>query len=410
MGDRVAVMRKGELQQVAPPQELTTSPVNLFVGGFIGSPAMNMLEATLERSDGGLAVERRRAAARAPDEAVAARPGLKAYEGRTDRSASGPSTSRTLALAEDAPPDRRLRGKGRADRGARLRARRPLRRRRGRRSPRTSGSSPRTSARPSSEESEARPTSSVASTPAPRCGRERRAEARRRHPALHFFDPETGAGIYAMNERSQNDDEASPSAARACARVPLSAARRRVRRRRRRQRGAGRHRRRRDRRRGRSRATSRSWARGRARSRRTSRPSSTASTSSSPDVDGQVQRRPATTCRPCSRPRSRAATRPTSPSSPSLVSSRARRRGRAKPLDFPQDASPRTSATHRHGREFNGSCTALSSRRPTSRPSGTTSKPSRTPASRPRTTGTTSLDQRRDDEGVGHPGVLDRRR
>src|SRR5215207_606294 len=55
MGDRVAVIRKGELQQVAPPQELYDRPVNLFVGGFIGSPAMNMLEATLARdgSNGG---------------------------------------------------------------------------------------------------------------------------------------------------------------------------------------------------------------------------------------------------------------------------------------------------------------------------------------------------------------------
>src|SRR5881398_2830222 len=54
MGDRVAVMRKGELQQVAPPQELYDRPVNLFVGGFIGSPAMNVLEARLERQDGTL--------------------------------------------------------------------------------------------------------------------------------------------------------------------------------------------------------------------------------------------------------------------------------------------------------------------------------------------------------------------
>ena len=38
MGDRVAVMRKGELQQVADPQTLYDRPVNLFVGGFIGSP------------------------------------------------------------------------------------------------------------------------------------------------------------------------------------------------------------------------------------------------------------------------------------------------------------------------------------------------------------------------------------
>src|SRR5438477_3487137 len=54
MGDRVAVMRKGELQQVAPPQELYDRPVNLFVAGFIGSPAMNMLEARVERGGGGV--------------------------------------------------------------------------------------------------------------------------------------------------------------------------------------------------------------------------------------------------------------------------------------------------------------------------------------------------------------------
>src|SRR6188472_4021362 len=57
MGDRVAVMRKGELQQVADPQTLYDRPVNLFVGGFIGSPAMNMVEATLERRNGGLAAK-----------------------------------------------------------------------------------------------------------------------------------------------------------------------------------------------------------------------------------------------------------------------------------------------------------------------------------------------------------------
>jgi multiple sugar transport system ATP-binding protein len=57
MGDRVAVMRKGELQQVATPQELYDHPVNLFVGGFIGSPAMNLLEAKVERADDGLTLE-----------------------------------------------------------------------------------------------------------------------------------------------------------------------------------------------------------------------------------------------------------------------------------------------------------------------------------------------------------------
>jgi multiple sugar transport system ATP-binding protein len=52
MGDRVAVIRKGELQQVGPPQELYERPVNLFVAGFIGSPAMNMLMASARATDG----------------------------------------------------------------------------------------------------------------------------------------------------------------------------------------------------------------------------------------------------------------------------------------------------------------------------------------------------------------------
>ena len=56
MGQRVAVMRKGELQQVAGPEELYDRPVNLFVAGFIGSPAMNLLDARLERRDGGYEV------------------------------------------------------------------------------------------------------------------------------------------------------------------------------------------------------------------------------------------------------------------------------------------------------------------------------------------------------------------
>jgi len=48
LGDRVAVMRSGLLQQVGSPKELYDSPVNLFVAGFIGSPAMNFMSGTLE--------------------------------------------------------------------------------------------------------------------------------------------------------------------------------------------------------------------------------------------------------------------------------------------------------------------------------------------------------------------------
>jgi multiple sugar transport system ATP-binding protein len=48
LGDRVAVMRNGTIQQVAPPQELYANPTNLFVAGFIGSPAMNFMPARVE--------------------------------------------------------------------------------------------------------------------------------------------------------------------------------------------------------------------------------------------------------------------------------------------------------------------------------------------------------------------------
>jgi multiple sugar transport system ATP-binding protein len=47
LGDRVAVLRRGVLQQVASPRELYEQPVNLFVAGFIGSPPMNFLPATV---------------------------------------------------------------------------------------------------------------------------------------------------------------------------------------------------------------------------------------------------------------------------------------------------------------------------------------------------------------------------
>jgi multiple sugar transport system ATP-binding protein len=53
LGDRVAVLKKGILQQVASPRELYEQPVNLFVAGFIGSPSMNLLPATLKEGAGG---------------------------------------------------------------------------------------------------------------------------------------------------------------------------------------------------------------------------------------------------------------------------------------------------------------------------------------------------------------------
>jgi multiple sugar transport system ATP-binding protein len=85
LGSRVAVMRQGVLQQIAPPQELYRQPDNLFVAGFIGSPPMNLIDARLERGADGsggpqLVFGPHRLGIPAP--VLADRPGLERYLGR----------------------------------------------------------------------------------------------------------------------------------------------------------------------------------------------------------------------------------------------------------------------------------------------------------------------------------------
>jgi multiple sugar transport system ATP-binding protein len=82
LGDRVAVMRDGYLQQVGTPKELYERPVNLFVAEFIGSPAMNLVGADLRRSDGGLVAEFGDQRLAVGDAVLAARPALVRFEGR----------------------------------------------------------------------------------------------------------------------------------------------------------------------------------------------------------------------------------------------------------------------------------------------------------------------------------------
>jgi multiple sugar transport system ATP-binding protein len=110
MGDRVAVMRKGELQQVADPQTLYDRPVNLFVGGFIGSPAMNMVEATLERSNGAVLAHVGNQAIALDDETIAAHPALHDHDGRTIVLGIRPEDLEDAALAPDTPKERRING------------------------------------------------------------------------------------------------------------------------------------------------------------------------------------------------------------------------------------------------------------------------------------------------------------
>jgi multiple sugar transport system ATP-binding protein len=111
MGDRVAVMRKGMLQQVDEPQALYEHPVNLFVAGFIGSPAMNLVEATLASSDGGVVVELGGFRLPVPDEVLAERPELRSYAGRKVVLGIRPEDMEDAALVSDAPPERRISSK-----------------------------------------------------------------------------------------------------------------------------------------------------------------------------------------------------------------------------------------------------------------------------------------------------------
>jgi multiple sugar transport system ATP-binding protein len=110
MGDRVAVMRKGELQQVAGPQELYERPVNLFVGGFIGSPAMNMVEASIERRDGDVVAVIGRQTLVLGDEVLRSRPAIEGYVGRKVVLGVRPESLEDAALAPDIPEDRHIKG------------------------------------------------------------------------------------------------------------------------------------------------------------------------------------------------------------------------------------------------------------------------------------------------------------
>jgi multiple sugar transport system ATP-binding protein len=111
MGDRVAVLRKGVLQQVATPQQLYGSPTNLFVASFIGSPAMNLVQARLERQDGGLVCRLGDQALALPEQVVAARPELGAHVGRTIGLGIRPEHLHDAGFTDGAAAGSKLRGR-----------------------------------------------------------------------------------------------------------------------------------------------------------------------------------------------------------------------------------------------------------------------------------------------------------
>jgi multiple sugar transport system ATP-binding protein len=111
MGDRVAVMKKGEIQQVDNAQVLYDQPLNLFVAAFIGSPSMNLLEAKLEKSGEHYSVRLGSQTLTLDDEALATHGALKGYEGRDIIVGIRPEDMEDPALLTDAPADRQIKGK-----------------------------------------------------------------------------------------------------------------------------------------------------------------------------------------------------------------------------------------------------------------------------------------------------------
>jgi multiple sugar transport system ATP-binding protein len=109
MGDRVAVMRKGELQQMADPQTLYDSPNNLFVASFIGSPAMNIVEAGVERDGSSVALRIGDQQIAVPEDVARRRPALAGYAGRKLAVGIRPEHMEDATLARDGGG--RLRGK-----------------------------------------------------------------------------------------------------------------------------------------------------------------------------------------------------------------------------------------------------------------------------------------------------------
>jgi multiple sugar transport system ATP-binding protein len=108
MGDRVAVMYSGHLQQVDTPQVLYDQPVNEFVAGFIGSPSINLVEAQLEKRNGGLGVTFGDHTLAVDDQAARNRSALGEYVGRTVMLGIRPEDFEDVSLDTDAPPDRRM--------------------------------------------------------------------------------------------------------------------------------------------------------------------------------------------------------------------------------------------------------------------------------------------------------------
>ncbi len=109
LGTRVAVMRKGELQQVGTPRSLYAQPQNVFVAGFIGSPSMNFVEAELESVGGGIDVVFGSERLAVDGDENALRPALASHVGQRVILGIRPQSLVDAALTTS-PPQRRFQG------------------------------------------------------------------------------------------------------------------------------------------------------------------------------------------------------------------------------------------------------------------------------------------------------------
>jgi len=111
MGDRVAVLRDGRLQQVDTPQNLYDRPMNEFVAGFIGSPSINLVEAQLSRGDGGLWATFGEHKLPVDPEIARRRPALESYVEKLVILGVRPEDFEDASLAADVPQERRIKAK-----------------------------------------------------------------------------------------------------------------------------------------------------------------------------------------------------------------------------------------------------------------------------------------------------------
>jgi multiple sugar transport system ATP-binding protein len=110
MGDRMAVMKAGYLQQAGTPQEVYDHPNNIFVAQFVGSPPMNLVQGKLQRAGDGGTLTIGQATLAIPPAVFANRPGLADYAGRTVAVGARSEDMDDASLRPDAYPDSRLKG------------------------------------------------------------------------------------------------------------------------------------------------------------------------------------------------------------------------------------------------------------------------------------------------------------